>query len=153
MKRAWIAVLIGLMVVAIGAPTAFAQGFGHGRGGGVAGFPWMLRNLNLTDAQKSQIRQITMNYRPQFRTLRQQLVDAQRQLGDKLFDPTSTADQLTPLADQVNQLRNQLEQLRVRMALDIRSVLSPDQVAKAAQTRQRLNQLRAEMRALVAPTP
>ncbi len=151
MKRAWLIVLIAVMTVAIGAPTAMAQGFGHGRGMGA--FPGMLRNLNLSDAQKGQIRQIVANYRPQFQTLRQQLMNAQKQLGDKLYDPTSTAEQLTPLADQVNQLRGQLEQLRVRMALDIRSVLSADQVTKAAQTRQQLSQLRAQMRALLAPTP
>jgi hypothetical protein len=39
------------------------------------------------------------------------------------------------------------------MALQIRSVLTPDQLAKAAQTMQQMDQLRAQMRSLRKPAP
>ena len=132
--------------------TAFAEGWGgpgghRGGGGGAFGWP-VLRAVGLDDAQKAQIRQIFTTHRPQLQSLRQQLMTAQGQVRDKLLSPTPpTAADIVP----INQLRDQLAQERLAMALEIRNVLTPDQLAKAAQIRQQMKQLRQQMRDLTKP--
>jgi Spy/CpxP family protein refolding chaperone len=123
------------------------------RGGWDGGSPFMwravLRGVGLTDSQQAQVRQIVAGHRPQFQTLRGQLRTAQQQLADKLYgaDPV-TLDGLALLTLQIAQLREQLAREALQTALDIRAVLTPDQLAKAAQIRQRLTELRSEMRSL-----
>jgi len=74
---------------------------------------------------------------------------ARQQLGDKLYSatPPSAAD----LAS-ITQLRDQMAQERLAIALTIRAVLTPDQLTKAAQIRQQMQQLRQQMRDLTKPT-
>ena len=131
--------------------TAFGEGPGHGRHGMGWGGP-ILRSVGLTDAQKAQIHQIMASHRPQFRALGEQLREARSQLGDQLYgtNPVTTAS-LAPLTQQIYKLREQLAQERLQVALEIRSVLTSDQLGKAAQTRLQLNQLRSQMRTLLNP--
>ncbi len=107
---------------------------------GVEGFGWpVLRAVGLSDEQKAHIHQIYAAHRPQLQALGQQIHAARQQLGDKLYSatPPSTAD----LAS-INQLRDQMAQERLAIALAIRNVLTPEQLAKAAQIRQQMQQLR-----------
>ena len=92
------------------------------------------------------------SHRPQFRTLREQLRAARSQLGDQLYgaNPVTTAT-LAPLIQQIDKLREQLAQERLQVALEIRGVLTSDQLAKATQIRLELSQLRSRMRTLLNP--
>ena len=128
--------------------TAFAQGPGHGwhgHGGQAA----VLRSVGLSDQQKQQIHQIYASHRTEMRTLYQQLGSARRQLSEKLYSstPPTAADVAA-----INQLSNQLAQTRLQIALEVRNVLTPDQLAKAAQTTQQMHQLRDQMRSLMKPS-
>jgi periplasmic protein CpxP/Spy len=149
-----LAVLSALtLVFGVSAP-AFAQGPGGGpRGHGHGGFatsPFMLRSLGLSDAQKAQVRQIMASHRPKFQALYGQLRDARAQLADTLVAPgTVQAADLTPRAQQISQIREQLSQEALQVALEIRGVLTPDQLAKAAGLHQRLKDLRSQMRQLL----
>src|SRR3989442_13980696 len=58
---------VAIMTLAVTAP-AYAHGF-EGGGGGVGGFPFLLRGLGLTEDQQAQVRQIVANHRPEFRRL------------------------------------------------------------------------------------
>jgi len=131
--------------------TAFGEGVGPGRHGTGWGGP-ILRSVGLTDAQKAQIHQIMASHRPQFRALREQLRAARSQLGDQLYgaNPVTTAT-LAPLTQQIDKLREQLAQERLQVALEIRGVLTSDQLAKATQIRLELSQLRSRMRTLLNP--
>ncbi len=160
--RRWSAVLAGVLAVGLWSELAFGQPAGgmemHGMGPWTGGPPLMLRPLlrgvGLTDAQQAQVRQILANHRPQFQTLRSQLRAAQEQLADKLYGPGSVKpEDLAPLRQQIGQLREQLAQEALQTALDIRGVLTPEQLAKAAQIRQRLRELRGEMRSLLRGEP
>jgi len=86
----------------------------------------------------------------QLRALREQLRTAETQLGDKLVatTPVTSAD-LAPLTQQVNQARSNLAHEWTQVVMEIRGILKPEQLAKAAQNRQRLNQLREEMRTVL----
>jgi hypothetical protein len=146
------------MTLSLWAASAFAQGPWRG-GMGRDGFdtlPLLIHSAGLSESQQAQVRQIIGNHRTQLRALREQLRSAETQLGDKLvaMTPVTGAD-LAPLTQQVNQARSNLAHEWTQVVMEIRGVLKPEQLAKAAQNRQRLNQLREEMRTVLggADTP
>src|SRR3990172_4509968 len=53
------------------------------------------------------------------------------------------------LVQQIGQLRVQLTQEALQVALEIRAVLTPEQLARAEQIRHKLKDLRSEMRSLL----
>ena len=60
--------VVAFVAVLIAGSVAFAQGSGGGRRGGGPGFGGPeLRGLDLTDAQRDQIREITQRYQQQMR--------------------------------------------------------------------------------------
>jgi len=112
--------------------------------------PLMIKGAELTDAQRAQVKQIVANHRPQFESLVKQLRAARENLEARLFGKdTVTAADLAPALQQIGQLRSQLMQESLLVALEIRSIMTPDQLAKAAQFRDRLSALRQEMQSLV----
>jgi Spy/CpxP family protein refolding chaperone len=124
----------------------------HGRGGGGGrhgDFGMLLRSAELTEAQRQQVVQIVAAHRPQLKALMSQLRTAQEALKAKLYGPgTVTEADLAPDLQQLEQLRSQLAHERTQLALQVRGVLTPEQLAKVAQKRQRMNELRQEMRDL-----
>jgi Spy/CpxP family protein refolding chaperone len=151
----------GLLLVALSATPALAQGPGHesssmrwsgGRGDGEL---WlMIRAANLTPDQQTRVRAILSAHRATARPLIEQLRQAQQELGGKLLapGPVQAAD-LQPQLQRIGQLRDQLAQDSAGAALEVRAVLTPEQLARVAQTKERLRQLREEMRQLMQPRP
>jgi Spy/CpxP family protein refolding chaperone len=109
----------------------------------------LLRGLGLSEAQRGQIRQIVTAHRPRFEALSARLRVAQDELDTRLYgpDPVSVAE-LAPLAQQVTQLRHELVQESLRVTLEVRAVLGPEQLAALTDRAQRLRQLRGELRSL-----
>ena len=149
----------GLLLLAASAPPALAQPPGHepamrgvaGRGDGEL---WlMIRAASLTPEQQTRVRAILSAHRATARPLIEQLRQAQQELGGKLLapGPVQAAD-LQPQLQRISQLRDQLAQDSASAALEVRSVLTPEQLARVAQTKERLRQLREEMRQLMQPT-
>ena len=148
-----------LLLVALSATTALAQSPGHeassmrwsgGRGDGEL---WlMIRAANLTPEQQTRVRAILSAHRTTARPLIEQLRQAQQELGGKLLapGPVQAAD-LQPQLQRIGQLRDQLAQDSAGAALEVRAVLTPEQLARVAQTKERLRQLREEMRQLMQP--
>lgn len=148
-----------LLLVALSAAPALAQGPGHesssmrwsgGRGDGEL---WlMIRAANLTPEQQTRVRAILSAHRATARPLIEQLRQAQQELGGKLLapGPVQAAD-LQPQLQRIGQLRDQLAQDSAGAALEVRAVLTPEQLARVAQTKERLRQLREEMRQLMQP--
>jgi Spy/CpxP family protein refolding chaperone len=154
MSKHWKSVAIVAVVTLLSGTTAFAQewsgpgGPRYGTGGGAFGWR-ILRAVGLSDDQKAQIRQVYVQHRPQLQALRNQLRTAQGQLGDRLYSTTPPTPADLAL---IGQLRDQLAQERLAIALAIRNVLTADQLAKAAQIRQQLKDLRQQERNLLNPT-
>ena len=143
------AVLAGLL-----APTAAgAQGWGHGgRGGDAFMLPALLRSANLTDDQRSKLHDILKARRAALQPIVQGLRQAQQDLADRLLSPGAvTIADLQPQLDRINQLRGQLLQSSAQAALDIRALLTPEQIAKAADTKDKLRQLRQQVHQLLSP--
>ncbi len=137
----------------------YADPFGSfhmmGRGGTLLGdsggmmLPLLLKHVHLTPEQTKQVQAIMDGDRQNLRSLLTQLQTANDQLASKMFAPGNVqpAD-LAPQIQTVNQLRQQLMERGVKTALAIRTVLTPEQLTKAAQLKDRLQKVHAEMRSL-----
>lgn len=146
----------GSALVAVGLWTLSVYGQSgpgfHRRGGAIGERPGMmfLRGANLTADQRSQVQQIIASHRPTFQELFGRLRAAQQELSNRLFSTGGLQEaDLAPQVRQISLLRNQIAEENLRVALEIRSVLTPDQLAKAAQLRERMQTLRDEMRNLM----
>ncbi|PYO56383.1 MAG: hypothetical protein DMD83_14710 [Candidatus Rokuibacteriota bacterium] len=146
--------LLAAWVVPVGAQ---ADGPFHGRGprggwggGLMLGVP--LHSPNLTPDQRTQVQSILSTYRSSARPIIQQLRQAQSGLGDKLLAPGQLpAADLQSQLQQISQLRTQLLQLSAQATLEVRNLLTPDQLSAAAQTKDKMRDLRSQMRQLLAP--
>jgi Spy/CpxP family protein refolding chaperone len=135
-----------------------AQGPPRGRGpnggwgaGLMLGVP--LHSLNLTPDQQAQVKSILSTYRTAARPILQQLWQTQSGLGDKLLVPGQVqAADLQAQLQQIAQLRTQLLQLSAQATVDVRNLLTPDQLTAGAATKAKLKDLRSQMRQLMAPS-
>jgi Spy/CpxP family protein refolding chaperone len=156
------ALLVGALLTA-GGSAALAQSppLGGGRDGGMrwgggrgeGELALMIRAANLTPGQQTRVREILSAHRASARPVVEQLRTAQTELGNKLLAPGSVqAADLQPLLQRIGQLRDQLARDSATAALEVRAVLTPEQLARVAQTRERLSRLREEMRQLMQPS-
>jgi len=153
------AAVLAVMLYAGGA-NAFRGGMMmKGGGGGPFGggfmdpglmLPALLHGVGLTADQKTKVRNILESHHAKFRALFQDLHAANQALADKLFvtGPVHSED-FNDQLQKVAQIRTQLMQEGLAVALEVRNVLTPEQLAKAVTLRQRLESLRTEMRQLL----
>jgi Spy/CpxP family protein refolding chaperone len=150
--------LVGVVALSLWAMTVYGQprhemrmmGPGHmlGDASGMM-LPLVLKGIDLTDAQEKQVRQIMAAHRTTFRTLSKELQVAHKDVADKLFAPGEVqAEDLTSQMQRVAQLREQLMQEGLKVALEVRQILTTEQLAKAAELKDRMRALHAEMRGL-----
>lgn len=148
-------VLIALAVLLGCAAPAHAEGPFPTHGpppGGDAGLllPILLRSAELTADQQAKVREIIAAHRATARPIVAELRQAQADLADRLFAPGALqeADLAAPL-QQIAQLRGQLLQQSARVAVEVRALLTPEQLAKAAQVKDRMRTLQTEMQQLL----
>jgi len=150
-------ILLALMLAAAALFTsgsAVAQPLGRSGGGGPMGggaplLPLMVRSANLTPDQDAKVKELVAARRASARSLMQQLRQAEDDLAEKLLAPGSV--QLTdvqPQLQQIGHLREQMLRDSTQAALDIRALLTPEQLGRAAQANTRMRQLQREMRQL-----
>jgi Spy/CpxP family protein refolding chaperone len=161
-RSALMGLLGGLVLTAAASAPTAAQapgpppGHEPGMRGGMGrqdGDLWlMIRAANLTPEQQTKVRAILSAHRSTARPLIEQLRQAQQELGAKLLAPgaVETGD-IQPLLLRISQLRDHLALDSAQAVLEVRAVLTPEQIARVAQTRERLRQLRDEMHQLTQP--
>jgi polyhydroxyalkanoate synthesis regulator phasin len=104
----------------------------------------------MTPDQRKQVRDMLAADRGSMRDTLKALHDAHEALADKLFAAGSvSAADLQPQVQKIAQLHQQLLDHGTQVMLKIRAIATPDQLAKAAATKQKLDQLRDQIRALV----
>ena len=109
--------------------------------------PLMLKKLDLTADQDAQVQKIMAAHHDTFKALFTKLEAAHEEMANKFFAPGAlSAADLTSQTQAVSQLREQLMNEGLKVALEIRGVLTPDQLAKAAQLKDRMQAMHAEMR-------
>jgi Spy/CpxP family protein refolding chaperone len=123
----------------------------HGHEGGMP-VPLMmiLKQANLTTDQQNQVHQIMSANWTAAKPLIQQLHSIQQQIADKFLSTGSvTAADFAPLQQQENQIHQQLDQQMLNSALQIRGLLTPDQLAKVSNLHNQLESLRQQIRTLL----
>jgi len=146
------------VLIALASP-ALAEGPGMFHGGGAFGGPppmqgedpmRILQGIKLTPDQETQVHKILEAHRAGLHDQFDQLRGAQDALASALLRPgTVTASDLKPLLDRTLQARQQLAESGLQAMLEVRAVLTPDQLAKAAARRARMKELEAQMRSLL----
>lgn len=145
----------GLVLAAAGAVTAVAVAAPHGGHGGAhamtMGGPMMMKgrmlnrmldDVNATDAQRAQIRQIVEAARTQAQGQREQRRTLREQSLRVFTQPNIDANAAEALRQQTLALHDQASKRHLQTMLDIARVLTPEQRAQVAQ---RINE-RREMR-------
>jgi Spy/CpxP family protein refolding chaperone len=131
-------------------PHARGPRGGWGGAGLMLGVP--LHSLDLTPDQQSRAESILSTYRAQARPIIQQIRQTQNEMSDKLLASGQVqAADLQLQLQTINQSRSDLLRLSAQATLDIRNLLTPDQLAAATQTKAKLKDLRSQMRQLLAP--
>jgi Spy/CpxP family protein refolding chaperone len=134
-------------------PGGFHSHWGHGHEDGFGLGP-LLKRLNLSDAQRTQIQTILSQERESAGTLYQQLHSDKAALSDKFFAPGAlqSAD-LEPQVHQLAGVQQQLLERRIQTAVAIRNVLSAEQLSQAAQLKSQIQALHEQLHNLLAPKP
>jgi Spy/CpxP family protein refolding chaperone len=110
----------------------------------------IIKQANLSQEQQAKVHQIMSSSFAQAQPLMKQLHDIHDQIGDKLMTTGAvTASDIAPLQRQENQIQYQLEQQMLSAALRIRGLLTPQQLAQAANLHNKLKSLRQQMDALM----
>jgi periplasmic protein CpxP/Spy len=132
--------LIGTAVAAVltlGAGIALAQGAAagpmHHHHGDMGGFEQMLHQLNLTDDQKAQVKQIFQAEKPTMKPLKQQEHAAHQQMIQLVTSGSFETAKAAAIAQQESQTHMQIEVEHAKMASQIYQLLSSDQKAKVAE--------------------
>ncbi len=135
------AAILSIVLVAMGAMFIFAQtadkpegnrGFGkkgHKRGGHAK----MLRGLDLTDEQKTQVKSIMEKSRETVKPLREQMKANRQKLQELSTNDNFDQTQVQSIATQQGSLTAQMIVEKERFKSHIFKILTPEQKAKAAE--------------------
>jgi Spy/CpxP family protein refolding chaperone len=164
MRTILMAVTLGVAVL-VGAPDASAFGMGHGffggpggpgphggpgGHGGPAGMPLRLLLAQMTPAQLQQVRTIFLADRDERHAAAEKLRSAHEALADKMFSTGPvTAGDVAPLLENIGALHQQLLDHGTSVMLKVRALATPEQIAKAADTKKQLDALHAQIDALL----
>jgi Spy/CpxP family protein refolding chaperone len=133
-----------------GGPGFFPGPGGPGGPGGGPGGELRLLVRQMTPEQRKQVRDVLMADRDARRDILTQLRAAHEALGDKTLAAGTVGDaDVAPLVDKIAGLHKQLLQQGTKAMLQVRAIATPEQLAQAASTKQRLDQLRDEMDKLI----
>ncbi len=149
----WRVLVLAVLVMGLGVFPAFAQHPGTmgemGSRGPGAMFYLLFKGANLTPDQEAKVKEILKAHREKTRELAKHLRATREEMTDKLFAPGPLkADDLQPVRQRSAQLWEQLSQDRLAAALEIRAVLTQEQLSKTEKLKDRFRQLRKETQAL-----
>jgi len=105
--------------------------------------PVLLKGIGLSPEQNQRVQQIIASHRATLQSLFGQLQAANTALANKLIVPEEVkADDLAPQVQRITELREQLLLEGLQAVLEVRSVLTLEQRAKAVQLKEQLRTLR-----------
>ncbi|MCW5892742.1 MAG: periplasmic heavy metal sensor [bacterium] len=111
--------------------------------------PAMLQGVGLTAEQQAQVRAILQRHHETLSELFAKLRTANQAVADTLIVPDTTPEAATQKLDDAIAVRAQLMREGLAIALEVRAILTPEQLAKGAAVKTRMRELREEMRQLV----
>ena len=132
----------------LGGPMVAGGGFGISIQG--PGLMMFLNGANLTADQKTKVRQIMQTNASQIMPLMDQVHKLREQIAAKLLGSGSvSAADLAPMEQQISQLQQQIDQDNLNASLQVRNVLTPDQLSHVAQLQQKLQSLHEQIAELM----
>jgi heavy-metal resistance protein len=162
MKRAIVTLFVVAALVAPHSALAQDRVFFHqvGPGGPMPGMmlddPAMLlppiflnEKVGLSDAQRKKIGEILQHHHQALGGLFEKLRVANEALGERLFDAAAKREDLEKLLGDAMQARQNLMRQGLAVALDVRGVLTPEQLAKAVELRSKMRDLQKQMQELM----
>lgn len=111
--------------------------------------PAMLQGVGLTAEQRAQVRTILQRHHATLGGLFAKLREANQAVADALIAPDVAPDAVTAKLDEAIAVRAELMRAGLAIALEVRALLTPEQLAKAATVKTRMRELREEMRQLL----
>jgi len=139
MKRMiWSSITVFVLAAAVAIPVIAqppqgggGRGFGRGGPGGPGGSLPMLRELNLTDAQRAQVRALTEQRRAQGDDPRRKVADLERQLQLAVFADAPDPQKIGDLKNAIAAATAEALTTRVELQSHIAEILTPEQRAQA----------------------
>jgi len=128
-----------LALVAMFAAPLAAQGHPWGGGPGMgprhAAGPMLMRGLDLTEAQKADLKVLATKHREAMKPKQEAAMTARKAMHEAMMNPAATPDQLKALHEKVSQAQFELALDRRAMMQESMNLLTPEQRAKAEQLR------------------
>ena len=160
-SRVLLLIATAILGSCIGAGTVQAQEMmGPPPGGPMGGGPppvppplmMALRAANLTAGQKNQVHSIVESSLTSSASQMAQVHSIREQIADKLLSSgTVSASDLAPLLAQQTAIQQQLDNQMISTAIQIRGVLTPDQLSKVADAHAKLKQIHSQIDAILGP--
>lgn len=142
MNRGVRVVAAAVLAAVVAAGTAFAQGPGfggfRGRGGRMAGGPAArlpLRQLDLTEAQRTQIRQLAEGHRSEVRPLMERLRSAATARRQTMEAAPVDEARIRAAVEEFARVQADLAVQQARLQSEIYALLTPEQQERAQQLR------------------
>ena len=108
-------------------------GFGRGPGGGPGGPLALLRQLDLSDEQRAQVRQVMESHNVELKAVGDRLRAAHKAQDDAIEAPNFDENAVRSKAAEVAAIQADAAVLRAKLHSEVFAVLTPDQQAKAAE--------------------
>jgi Spy/CpxP family protein refolding chaperone len=135
MKAKYFKIAAVVLVLAVMAAIAVSQTVrrAHMRGDGMFGGPMLgfyVHKLDLTDAQRAQLKAIMAKEKPTLQPLMQQMAQGHSQLRELVMSGTFDEAKARELASQQSQTMTELAMQHARIASEMVQILTPDQKTK-----------------------
>ena len=145
----------GVVAGLLAAGAVQAQGMHGGPHGGMGhGYLGFLQGVTLTDAQQAKMHDIVHASWQQLKPQMQQLRALREQIGGDLASTAAiSTPQIVALQQQAQTLQNQLDQAKLATAMQVRALLTPDQLSQAATVHAQLSALHQQEHAVLSQTP
>jgi protein CpxP len=127
-------------------PGAEGRGFGRHGGHGRHGFGGMFRDLNLTEAQKSQLKAMREQQREALKPVMEQQRALREQIREALESANPDATRIGQLEIQAHRLREQMKAEHEKSREAFLGILTPEQKAQLEKRKQEREQRREQFR-------
>ncbi len=107
-----------------------------------AGRPNLLRELGLSREQMQQIRQINAGRRPQMMAAQQRQREATRNLDQAIYADSLNETQIAARLKELQTAQTEIAGLRSLNELEVRKILTPQQLTKFREVRERFAEMR-----------
>ncbi len=158
---------VAAVALLFAAPPAFGGGpelgcegshGAFGRGSGAPSFsgsssaspgrmlPLLLKQAELTPEQKLKVGKIMRTHKPSFEGLFAEMREAREAMSAKVYGPgVMTQDDVDAAIARMNPIRERLMREGMAVALEVRALLTAEQIDKMAKAKRRMEALREEM--------